>query len=154
MSEIHQSINAHVPFEDVPALAKRFLAGLPGTRQGETLVNLHATIGNVVVERGAAIKIVPAREYPGFEILDISWRAAGEGGIYPTAFNGTLSAEQEDIDFCRLDLDGGYVPPGGIIGRAFDAVLGHQIADEVARELLQTLKTTFEELDAEEERRP
>lgn len=148
MSEIHESISANVPFERIPALVRRYIATLPQNEHGEAVVNLEATIGGVVVEREALITIVPARTYPGYEIMDISWHAR-EDGPFPV-FKGTLCAEQEDVSFCRLDLDGGYVPPGSVVGMAFDAVLGHRIAEEVARELLRTLKAAFERLAHEE----
>lgn len=146
MSEIHESISVAVPFERVPELVRRYAALQAQTEQGEAIVTLKATIVNMVFECDALLSVVPARTYPGFEILQISWKAR-EGGLYPV-FKGTLCAEQEDVSFCRLDLDGGYVPPGWIAGMAFDAVFGHRIAEEVARELLKTLKSEFERLDS------
>jgi hypothetical protein len=146
MSEIHQSTTVDVPFTSVPALLKRFVSSLPQSTNGEAIVNLHATIGDVGIERDAIIKIVPARRYPGIEVLEVSWHPR-EDGPFPT-FKGTLCAEQEDVTFCRLDLDGGYVPPGGIVGLAFDELLGHRIAKEVVRELLDTFKSALEESNA------
>lgn len=145
MSEIHEFITVDVPFENVPALAKRFLASLAQTDQGEAIVNLQAVIGKTVVKRDALITIVPARVYPGLEIMEIAWHAR-EDGLYPT-FKGTLSAEQEGLNYCRLDLDGGYAPPLGVAGLVFDGVLGHRIAVQVVGEFLLTLKAAFERLN-------
>lgn len=147
MSEIHQSVTVDVPFDAVADLAKRFVATLPQGANGEAVVNLHATIGEVGVQRDALLTIVPARHYPGVEVMEVAWHPRGDGP-FPT-FKGTLCAEQEDVTVCRLDLDGGYVPPLGIVGLAFDEILGHRIADRVVRQLLETLKIAFEELYAE-----
>jgi hypothetical protein len=66
-----------------------------------------------------------------------------EGGLYPT-FRGTLSVEEEAGNFCRLDLDGAYTPPLGLAGAAFDAMLGHRIAVEIARAFLDEIRIGIE----------
>jgi len=141
MSEIHESISVDVPFERVPELAERFLASIT-TKNGEAVIPLSVEVGDLVVEREARLAIVPTRRYWGYEIMDIGWEAQG-GGPYPS-FKGTLCAEQETLRTCRLDLDGEYAPPGSIAGAAFDAMMGHHIAQAVARRLLERLRTAFE----------
>lgn len=142
MSEIHESISVDVPFENVPELCKTYIGTLHANENGEAVIPLRVAVGNLVIERDAMLKVALVREYPGYEIMEIGWHAR-EGGPYP-AFKGTLSAGQEGLSFCRLDLDGAYEPPGGLAGVAFDAVLGHRIAEETARELLRTLKHALE----------
>jgi hypothetical protein len=146
MSEIHESITAAVPFERIPALAERYLASVR-TETGDAIVPLRLKVGDLTVEREVRMKIASTRRYPGYEIMEVRWEAVG-GGPYPV-FTGMLCAEQETISHCRLDLDGGYDPPGGIAGAAFDAVLGHRIAEETARVLLVHLKEAFEKSHAE-----
>ena len=141
MSEIHESITVDVPFERVPEFAERFLASITNGA-GEAVIPLSVEVGDLVVEREARLAIVPTRRYWGYEIMDIRWEAHG-GGPYPS-FTGTLCAEQETLKSCRLDLDGSYAPPGNIAGAAFDAMMGHRIAQAVARRLLERLRTAFE----------
>lgn len=141
MSEIHESIAVDVPFERVPDLAEHFLASVT-TKDGEAVIPLSVEVGDLVVEREARLAIVPTRRYWGYEIMDIRWESKG-GGPYPL-FTGTLCAEQETLRSCRLDLDGAYAPPGSIAGAAFDAVMGHRIAQAVARRLLERLRSAFE----------
>lgn len=141
MSEIHESITVDVPFERVPEFAERFLASVTN-KAGEAVIPLSVEVGDLVVEREARLAIVPTRRYWGYEIMDIGWEARG-GGPYP-AFKGTLCAEQETLKSCRLDLDGSYAPPGSIAGAAFDVIMGHRIAQAVARRLLERLRTAFE----------
>ena len=141
MSEIHEFMTVDVPFERVPALAERFLAS-QRRDGGEALVPLRLQVGDLTVEREVRLSIVPARRYPGYEVMEIRWHAEA-GAPYP-AFRGTLSAEQGGSTFCRLELDGGYEPPGNVAGAAFDALIGKHVAEAVARTLLEHLKTVFE----------
>jgi hypothetical protein len=141
MSEIHESISVDVPFERVPELAERFLATIKNN-DGDAVIPLSVEVGDLVVEREARLAIVPTRRYWGYEIMDIGWEARG-GGPYP-AFKGTLCAEQETLKTCRLDLDGEYLPPGNIAGAAFDAMMGHRIAQAVSRRLLERMRAAFE----------
>jgi hypothetical protein len=141
MSEIHECMIVDVPFEHVPELTAAFVASHRRDR-GDAIVPLRLQVGNLTVEREVRLSIVPARRYPGYEVMELRWHAAG-GGPYP-AFKGTLAAEQSRTTWCRLELDGGYVPPGNIAGATFDAVVGGRIARAVVRTLLESLKTQFE----------
>jgi hypothetical protein len=103
---------------------------------------LRVAIADLIVERSADLVLKHARDYPGYEIMDIEWRAH-DGGLYPV-FCGTLSVENVTGNYCRLDLDGSYVPPLGLAGAVFDAVAGHKIALATARELLDDIRIGFE----------
>jgi hypothetical protein len=142
MSDIHESISVDVPFDRIPELAEQYLASL---RNGsdDAVAPLSFLVGDVVVERDVRLAIVPTRRYWGYEILDIRWEA-NRRGPYP-AFKGTLCADYASTMSCRLDLDGSYVPPGGVAGAAFDAVIGNCIARAVTQRLLQRFKRAFEE---------
>jgi hypothetical protein len=75
----------------------------------------------------------------------VHWEAEG-GGHFPI-FDGELVIEaDEDYNSFFLALDGEYVPPGGLPGYVFDAVIGHRIADAAVHGLLS-------EICAEAERR-
>ena len=147
MSPIHDFITVDVPFERVPALAERYL-NAHRRDGGEAIVPLRMQAGDLLIERNVQLDVVPSRRYPGYEIMTIRWHADG-GGPYP-AFAGTLSAQQEGTTYCRLDLDGEYEPPGSVAGMAFDAIVGHRIAQAAVEKLLQTFKDAFEKIYAEE----
>lgn len=147
MTQIHESTTVNVPFTQILTLADHYAKGLPRNKDGAGTIVLHAHIANLEFERDALLAIAPTRAYPGVQVFSITWRDR-EGGPFPV-FRGTLCAEDEDRYLCRLDLDGGYDPPGGLAGVAFDAVIGHNIAREVARELLATFKAAFEATSAE-----
>jgi len=145
MSELHVSTSVEIPSETVPDLIKRYLASLETNMQGEASLKLSVPIAVIVVERELLLKAEHFREADGREIMDISWH--GESGPYPP-FKGTLSVCREDEQSSRLDLAGSYHPKLGIAGMAFDAVVGHNVAREAARELLATMKTALENLYA------
>jgi hypothetical protein len=57
----------------------------------------------------------------------VDWIPAGDGP-YPT-FTGFMNVYSEkDPRFSRLEIDGTYVPPGGFLGRVFDAAVGSRVA--------------------------
>lgn len=141
MSEIHESLTVLCPFDQIPKAAQAYVSSLP-VEDGKAVVSLRVTVGDLIVERRADLTLAHSRDYPGFEIMEIGWSPHG-GGPYPI-FRGTLSVEEVTGNFCRLDLDGAYVPPLGMAGAVFDAVVGHRIALGVARELLDEIKTGFE----------
>jgi hypothetical protein len=141
MSEIHESLTVLCPFDQVPQAAANYVASLP-VKDGKPVVALRVAIADLIVERSADLVLKHARDYPGYEIMDIEWRAH-DGGLYPV-FCGTLSVENVTGNYCRLDLDGSYVPPLGLAGAVFDAVAGHKIALATARELLDDIRIGFE----------
>ncbi|MGA2392379.1 MAG: hypothetical protein ABSH03_03390 [Candidatus Lustribacter sp.] len=141
MSEIHESRDILCPFEDVPRAAEHFLTTLP-LENGKRVIELHVTIGDLSVARKADLELTPRSAFPTLKIMEIGWQPH-DGGPYPT-FHGTLSVEEIDGLFSRLDLDGTYEPPLGLAGLAFDAVLGHRLAVAAVRQLLSDLKLGFE----------
>ena len=132
MTAIHAFTTAHCTFDDArDRLYERF-------SDGRGTIPLGITVGDVRVETDVRIAFRNKSEYPGYHIIDVSWKPAN-GGPFPE-FIGTLAIAQDAIDWSRLDLDGGYRPPLGIVGAAFDAVLGHRIAEVTADQLLAKLK--------------
>lgn len=140
-SEIHESLTVLCPFDQVPAAAAAYVATLP-VQDDVAIVPLRVTVGDLVVERLADLSLKHARAYPGYEIMEIKWRAH-EGGPYPK-FRGTLTVEDVTGNYCRFDLDGAYEPPLGLAGAVFDHVVGHHIAVAAARQLLDEIKTGVE----------
>lgn len=139
MSEVHECLTVLCPFDQVPNAAEAYVSSLPA-ENGKAVVVLRFTVGDLVIERRVDLTITHSRAYPGNEIMDIAWLPHDP---YP-AFHGTLSAEEETGMFSRLDLDGEYVPPLGVAGVVFDAVVGHRIALAAARQLLGEIKLGIE----------
>ena len=81
----------------------------------------------------------------------VHWEAEG-GGPYPV-YDGELRiGADDDYNAFWLVLDGAYAPPGGIVGKLFDAVAGRAIAAASARGLLADIRAQIELLFAAQER--
>jgi uncharacterized membrane protein len=76
------------------------------------------------------------------DALEISWSPTGTAAF--PSFNGTMHANAEGDSQCRLAIRGGYTPPGGIAGAAFDAVLGRRIAEATVTAMLERLRVAAE----------
>jgi hypothetical protein len=117
---------------DVARLSLRAEVPVPGSKGGMRL------------ERTAIATVVP-RHTPGQMMphYAVTWAPAAPGP-YPT-FTGDLSIESgDDYDSFYLALNGSYEPPLGAFGAAFDAVVGHRIAELSARNLLAMIADSIE----------
>ena len=132
MSTIHEYTTVQCPFDEVP---DRLYAHFDG---GEATMPLRVRIGDLKVERDVDFHLSSKPAYPGYKLLDVSW-APKDGGPYPN-FAGTLSVAEDAIGYSRIEIDGEYRPPFGIAGAAFDAAVGHRIAQGTATELLDEIK--------------
>jgi len=143
MSKVAESTNIQCTLEELESFLDRFFAALPGSGADSVLrvrVPLH---GDVAVEKDVVAHIVDLEHGVGAYKLAIEWKPAGDGP-YPR-FRGTLGATAEGAAGpCTLTMTGEYDPPGGVIGRVFDAPLGALIARVTLRELLARLKTNAE----------
>lgn len=71
-------------------------------------------------------------------VWHITW-AASAGGPFPR-FAGTLAVCEDDRGKTYLELDGNYEPPLGVVfGSAFEATVGHRIAQHTAREFVEQI---------------
>jgi hypothetical protein len=76
------------------------------------------------------------------QALRVRWTPVS--GPFPR-FEGTLTTEGDDrYPACVLVLEGSYRPPFGVVGAAFDALLGRRIAIASARELLHEIAARLE----------
>ena len=100
--------------------------------------------GKMQLERTAIATLVP-RHKPGEMTphYGVTW-APEAVGPYPT-FTGDLAIESgDDYQSFYLALHGTYEPPLGALGAAFDAVVGHRIAEMTARNLLAVIADSIE----------
>jgi hypothetical protein len=71
-------------------------------------------------------------------VLLIEWTP--KGLIPYPAFSGIVQIYPEaDPQTARLEIDGAYEPPGGLAGRAFDALIGTRIARVSLTDLVERL---------------
>jgi hypothetical protein len=74
----------------------------------------------------------------------VFWTPQG-GGPYPD-FGGELIVRADQAySGAVLELHGDYKPPTGIVGKAFDSLMGARVAAATARTLLKHIATQMEE---------
>ena len=132
MSTLRDFTTVACPFDEVPDRLRAHFEG------GTAVLPLRVTFGDLKIERDVEIHLTSKPAYPGYRLLDLTW-APKDGGPYPT-FAGTLSVAEDAAGWSRIEIDGTYSPPLGIAGMAFDAVVGHRIAQATATELLAEIK--------------
>jgi len=86
--------------------------------------------------------------------FDQPWRIhwTPKAGPYPD-FDGELTVRaDETYQSSLVELNGTYLPPGGLAGQAFDSVFGGRIAAATAQALLERIGTELESHYARDER--
>lgn len=142
MPGIHVFTGLRCPSNKAAALIQAYLREKSSSGALTATIELNVPVGDLKLEHDVVATVTPNPGYPGYEILDIHWEPRG-GGPFPS-FTGKLSLEDEG-PFSRLNLDGDYRPPLGAAGAAFDAVVGHRIAEATGNDLLEHLRDFIEE---------
>jgi len=75
--------------------------------------------------------------------LAVSWVPANERHF--PSFGGRIEALPEGAAACNLRITGEYHAPHGLIGKLFDALLGHRIARASVDDLLQFFRRAIED---------
>jgi len=100
---------------------------------------------NLGIEREVDVSFVPLHGHKGERLLhdelQFVWEPSG-GGPFPT-FTGSLKMHPLGVD-SEIVLSGEYKPPLGVVGEAFDVVIGKRIAEATAKMLLETLRQELE----------
>jgi hypothetical protein len=148
MSKINEAVYVDCP----PERAKTYLLNhfeSTGRHHGNAIIPLTATIGSgagthVTVTRDAIATLASAPGGSGLEYqVRIEWTPTTKEPL--PKFDGVFHVQwDEEFGKCRLVLDGEYDPPLGVVGKAFDAAVGHQIAQNTVRSLLETLRSDIE----------
>jgi hypothetical protein len=120
------------PDGDVAKLDLRVAAAVPGLPAPVSLS--HPVVATLQYEAH------PADMKPRFHV---QWVPLGDQPL--PAFAGALTVDSdEDYGSFFLVLDGRYEPPLGLAGQAFDAVVGHRIAESTADDLLARIRDYVE----------
>lgn len=105
---------------------------------GEIAVSLRLDLaafglrGDLAIKHDVLMRFVPAEPKDCSISYDVEWTPA-PAGPYPR-FSGTMRLlPAADSRRSVLELSGAYEPPLGMLGAAFDAMLGHRIAAATLR---------------------
>jgi hypothetical protein len=138
----------HAPLGAADGLLAGFFAAHPARTDTGARLIFHA--GNIETP---AIVLVAAAHMPGDMTprYTVHWESDGHTGF--PVFEGVLTVDaDEDYDAFWLRITGTYRPPAGIIGAAFDAVIGNRLAAETAHNLLAEIRDAVEAVFHQQER--
>ncbi|MGP6156380.1 MAG: hypothetical protein ACLPYS_02410 [Vulcanimicrobiaceae bacterium] len=151
MSMLSERILVEVTAAQAQARLAGYIQSLDGRRNGTVriLLTLPVTFPGLAIplslQRTVVATLAPFR-IPG-EVAprrEVRW-APLRPGPFPN-FRGELTVEPaREGEAFWLGLDGIYEPPIGLIGEAFDVVVGRNIAHATARDLLGRIKALIED---------
>jgi hypothetical protein len=95
--------------------------------------------GTLAVEHDVIMRFRRGRDSQNVDrTFFVDWVPAGDGP-YPT-FTGFMTVYAEiDTRFSRLEIDGTYTPPGGVLGGLFDAAIGKHLAQASIADFIDSL---------------
>jgi hypothetical protein len=148
VTPIAEKLLVRAPLASAHRLLQAFLDGHPAPKGAGARIVLRA--GEAAQPALVVLQQV-RRPQDMTPFYKVHWEAEGRGPF--PVFDGILTVGgDEDYNAFWLTLEGVYVPPGGVAGQVFDAVIGRRIAETTARGLLEQIRSAAEALFAAEER--
>jgi len=129
---------------------QRYIDSLPaGHSKNAKTIRLSAPMGKgkdgLTITKEADAHVVPIREPDGLvHSIALDW-APVEGKAFPQ-FLGFLVTEPVTgkINRSTITIEGCYDPPLGVVGDAFDTIIGNKIAAATLRDLLENIRNALE----------
>jgi len=146
MSRIKESTLVDCPLHEIMYYAERYFS-VHRRGQEPGVFTLSIDSANLKIPGGVqashTVKIAHEvkKDPAGLDVISLAWDPQDQ--IMPK-FTGVLNAERQEAAHSMLVLEGQYTPPLGIVGAAFDAVLGQRIASATAATLLRDIKAFIE----------
>jgi hypothetical protein len=75
---------------------------------------------------------------PPITHFGLSWKAATHEGLFPS-MSADLALSPMTFAETRIEFEGVYRPPLAVIGKVFDAAVGHRIAEAAVHQLVNDL---------------
>ena len=151
MSEIKERCLANVPLERAPDYLQRYIRDIEADAAGQIVLSVRLPLERLGIERRIEISKAVSVHFDAAadaasqprRMRAISWEPA-DGGPYPH-FTGAIGIRPSGgSDGCWITIEGQYDPPLGLIGDAFDALVGKHIARVTARNLLDEIAIAME----------
>jgi hypothetical protein len=124
-----------------PAAVLSAATNAAAARARDVAAALHVNIGPLDIGTQIAVTVGEIREesYGGSTSrvtrIPIEWSATQRAGLFPV-MNAELSVFPLTATETQIEFVGRYEPPMGIIGGAFDATVGHRIAQASVHRLV------------------
>jgi hypothetical protein len=146
------------PFEQVHTALSRDAAGIfkrattvAAEREYAISVQLRVRVGMVSVATDVHVDVGPMQDTTssplGYEVkvFPLTWRSISGPSLFPS-MNAKLLVYPLSRFETQLEFEGTYDPPLGVLGDAFDAVVGHRIAEASVLHFLQDVTALLAEL--------
>ena len=150
MQVISEKRCANVPFEHASSYLDQYIHDVVSDGGGHIVLSVAIPVERFGVDkrielsRMVSVRFSPVEGGESTTRLTGIWWEPDQGGPYPQ-FSGTIGlAANEHPDRCNLVLEGEYDPPFGIVGDAFDAIIGKHIARTTVRNLLDEIAIIME----------
>ena len=145
MTEVFGTITVKAPYSVAMDAVIRFLRAKDNRLMLVVPLKKLGLGANLGLEREVNVAFVPQRGQKGMrqlhDELHLAWEPTG-GGPFPN-FTGSLKMHPHSSD-TEIVLSGEYQPPLGVVGEAFDAMIGKKIAETTGQTLLEALKEGIE----------
>ncbi len=87
------------------------------------------------VEKQVRIRLGAAMRSPGRLVLPLTWLATGPSSLFP-AFEGELEVGALGSGCSQLVISVNYRPPLGVLGKTFDRLALHRVAEATIKDFL------------------
>jgi hypothetical protein len=127
-----------------PVRFLRCATSAAATRAQELVAHMKLEMGLFAIDRDVTLDVTlmdetrppPAAPVLPAMALAITWRAAKSAPLFPS-MRAELTVYPLSAHETQLDLRGWYTPPGGMLGGAVDAIVGHRIAEASVHRFLE-----------------
>lgn len=141
---------ASVPYELAQSYLDQYIHDVVSDGGGRIVLSVAIPVERfgidkrIELSRMVSVRFAPVESGGSNTRLTGIWWEPDKGGPYPQ-FSGTIGlAPNEQPDRCAIVLEGEYDPPFGIVGDAFDAIIGKHIARTTVRNLLDEIAIIME----------
>jgi hypothetical protein len=137
------------PFAQVHAALSRDAAGIfkrattvAAEREFAIGVQLRVRVGMVSLATDVHVEVGPMQDTMSsplaceVKVFPLSWSAISNPGLFPHMKAKLLVYPLSKLE-TQLEFEGTYDPPLGLLGDAFDSVIGHRIAEASVLHFLQ-----------------
>lgn len=105
-------------------------------------VQLHLRMAGIEVSTDVRVEVANVQERAAttsahaLATIPLTWSSVASPSLFPH-LHGNLSLYPLSSHETQLELEGTYDPPLGLVGDAFDSVIGHRIADACVLRFVQ-----------------
>lgn len=150
MNAIRERRCTNVPFAQAPEYLDQYVHDVMSDGGGRIVLSVVVPLERLGIDRRIEVSRMVSVRFAkpddpelAAQLVGVSWEP-DKGGPYPQ-FSGSIRLDpDEDPARCCIALEGEYDPPFGIIGDAFDAVVGKHIARTTVRNLLDEIAIIME----------